>query len=151
MNIFSLITYQNSGCCLAGDYNSSVMELKEEARRVIQAEYPAVLALRPLHPGAAAGLKGIADKSKPAKQQRGLPIMFRNLFALRGQAGRRIGRKALGGLCGMTLAVALACAAAPSALADGGNYEVAFQGSNGDLWTTGSGGTGDTGLAMMSG
>jgi hypothetical protein len=49
------------------------------------------------------------------------------------------------------LALVLVAVAAGAAQAAGGSYEVAFQGNNTDLWTTGPGGTFDTGLGMMPG
>lgn len=67
------------------------------------------------------------------------------------RAGNRIGRITIGGLCAAGLAAAAAFAAAPAALANGGGYEVAFQDSNGDLWTHGTYNNGDSGVAVMSG
>jgi hypothetical protein len=59
-----------------------------------------------------------------------------------------------GGLNPIDTGLAMAAGTSPSiayTLIDGGKYEVAFQGSNGDLWTTGIYGTTDTGLRVMPG
>ena len=73
--------------------------------------------------------------------------MSSNLLGFRS----RLKQKTAAGLCGFSLVAALTFVAAPAALADGGAYEVAFQGSNGNLWTLGSDPHGDWGLSMMSG
>ena len=48
-----------------------------------------------------------------------------NLLQFRQQRGHGLRRRATAGLCAIPVAAALACAAIPAALADGGNYQIA--------------------------